>query len=620
MDKRKQKLIDLIVVLIITLISLPIMAFCLGNGGTLGGAWNCAPRITQSGAEKPEYAVFKLNYGEKQSVYSIYINFSRVENTDDELSLIFDFTDSEEMAKSTSHLGITRRQTTVKNASEKSYRFIKAVEKANQRTSFARICLKQNVSVNEILFLDKDGNSIKAEFFGAITWKNDKYGFYEKSEIKGVSSADCSVDARYSIHNEQSIENLGVKQAELLTAVTSFLNGDGAGVSSSHAPLGVIITSIGVLIFGAGLFGLNFMNYVALLSTLILLYFAGKKVFNDFKFGIATVAVCLISGLPISAAIASAASTLALPFIIGAFLLAYEYLMYPVKNSAKIAVAGVLFSIAFAIDVHSIVAFLGLAVICVLGIKREIAAFSNYDELKGLNREYAREKYIKRTTLVIIRAVCCFLILPFLTQILTCGLAFFSYANYYAELNGNVFAIFAKNTSALFSARTGDETLIFGWLIGLGGENAKYYGDNVTKITANPFAMLLGAIAVVFVIVLVCLYKSKNELAQKAFSKNKYESVLGALVLSLAFVSCFISLLIFGFFGAYQTYLYAAAAFCFAVPLSFKYLCAVNEKTAYYSLSVSSVFAFIFEVIFFTEIFGLNFFPSIAQVIFTFKF
>ena len=619
MDKRKQKLIDLAVAIIILLISIPVMAFCIGGGG-VGKAWDCLPRVTSSGEAKAEYAVYKLTYGEKQTVDSVWVNFSRFNEKSGKLKFIFDFTDSEEQAKGTSYMELTRRQAVVENAGEKSFRFIKAVENAGEKSAYVRVCIKQCVSVNEIVFSDKDGNSVKAEFFGAITWKNDKYGFYYSDEVKGVSTAEYSVDSRFLLGNGKSIENAGVNQAELLTAVTSFLSGDGAGVSSTHGPLGVALTSIGVLIFGAGLFGLNFINYLAFIVALMLLYFAGKKVFNDFRYGIAASAVCLVLGLPVSAVIGSAASALALPFIIGAFLLAYDYLLYPVKNSKKIAVSGILFSVAFAIDVHSLVAFMGLAVICVLGAKREITAFEGYKTLKGLEREYGREKYVKRTIAVILRAIVCFLIFPFLIQLLSYGITFFAYANYYASLNGNVFAIFAENTKLLFLKSSASDSLIFGWLIGIGSENSKFYGENVAEICSNPFVAFIGAACAIFIIVLVCSFKAQNEKVKKVFEKNKYESVIGSLVLSVAFVSCFVSLMIFGFYGAYQTYLYAAAAFCFSLPLAFKYLCAINEKTAYFSLSFCAAIAAVFEILFFTEIFQLNFFPSIAQVIFTFKF
>lgn len=620
MDKRKQKLIDALAVIIILLLTLPIAVFCMGKNGSTGGSWDCVPRVTPSGTAKPEYAVYKIVYGEKQSINSVCVNFSRFDKNADgnKLMLTFDFTDSESQAKSTSYIPLSRRQAAVENASEKSYFFVKIIENSGEKSAYVRVGVKQNVSINEIVFLDKSKNPLKAEFFGAITWKNDKYDFYYKDELKGVSSAENSVDARYSAGTGENFENPGEKQAELLTAVTSFLKGDGAGVSSTHAPLGVILTSIGTAIFGAGLFGLNFMNYIAFVSTLIIVYFAAKKFFSDYRFGIAAAAILLFAGVPVSAAIGGAASALALPFVVGALLLAYEYLLYPVKNCKKIAVSGILFSLAFAIDVHSIVAFMALAIVCVSGAKREISAFSGYEKLSGLEREYAREKYVKRTVSVIVRAVCCFLFLPFLIQFISYGISFFAYANYYGELGGNLFAIFAKNTAALFSAAASDESLIFGWLIGLGGETSKYYGENAAKISCNPAVIVLGTAAVVFVSSLVCSYGTKKPLTEKAFSENKYQSVTGALVVFVSFVSCFVSLLIFGVYGAYQTFLYAAAVYCFAIPLSFKCLRAINEKTAFYSLSVCSVVVFVFGAIFFTQILQLDFYPSIAQVIFGF--
>ena len=620
MDKRKQKLIDLVAVIIILLLTLPIAVFCIGKNGSTGGAWDCAPRVSASGTVRPEYAVYNVVYGEKQNVNSVCVNFSRFDkNVDgDKLMLTFDFTDSESQAKSTSYIPLSRRQSVVENASEKSYSFVKIIENSGEKTKYVRVCVKQNVSINEIAFLDKNGNPLKADFLGAITWKNDKYDFYYKDELKGISSAEYSVDARYSAGTGERFENPGKSQAELLTAVTSFLKGDGAGVSSTHAPLGVILTSIGVAVFGAGLFGLNFMNYIAFVSTLIIVYFAAKKFFSDYRFGIAAAAILLFAGLPVSAAIGGAASALALPFVVGALLLAYEYLLYPVKNYKKIAISGLLFSVAFAIDVHSIVAFVALAIVCVLGAKQEISAFSGYEKLSGLQREYAREKYVKRTVSVIVRSVCCFLLLPFLIQFLSYGISFFAYANYYVELGGNLFAIFAKNTSALFSASISDKTLIFGWLIGLGGETSKYYGENIAKISCNPAVTVIGTAAAIFIIALVCSFRTKKTLAEKAFAENKYQSVIGAIVVFLAFVSCFVSLLIFGIYGAYQTYLYAAAVYCFAIPLSFKYLRAISEKAAYYSLSVCSVIVLLFGVVFFTRILQLDFYPSIAQVIFGF--
>lgn len=615
MDKRKERLADFAAILIIIILTLPILAFCLGSGSGFGEAWNVSPRSTPSGEVRPEYAVFKLDYGEKQTVASVYVNISAAYSADGEkIEFIFDFTDSEEQAKGTSYLSARRKTASLECSEKTNYKYIKALENIGESASYVRVCVKKSVRVNEIVFVDKNENPVKAIALGALTWKGDKYGYYDISELPRYSAA-CAVDASDSlVISSDGVVNFSDKQAELAAAANSFLSGDGYFISSTHAPLGVVIAALGILLFGTGLFGLCFFNYIALVVSLCIIYFVAKSISEG------RVYACVCAGLfglcfcGISSAIGATAASLALPFVLGAFYAAYRYIKSPIKNSKHIALSGALFSLAIAIDFHAVVAFIALFAFAVYGAKEEIRTYSNYELYGGLEREYAREKYKKQTAFIVFKLAAGFVLLSALIQFISYGITFISYSAYYADFN--IFAVAAKNNDALFSTKSENASLIFGWLIGFGGEPSKLYGENAAKVCSNPLAVIIGTVSAAYTCYSACHAKIKSKrLSSVQISVSEKASATDSAFLALWFVSCFFALMAFGFFGDYSSFLYAQAAYCFLIIFAFKSLLAKNEKTVCYCAVFVCVAVILTEVVCFTEIFQLDFFPSIKTVI-----
>lgn len=620
MDKRKNRLLDLAVIIIIIILTLPVFAFCLGTTGGIGGSWLVEPRITQSGEAKTEYAVFKLEYGENQTVASVYMNIASIGgsasgNVGEKIDFIFDFTDSEKQAKSTSYLSAKRKTASLECSEKTNYKFIKALDGVGEGSSFVRVGVKKSVRVNEIVFLDKNDKPVKAVALGALTWKGKNYGYYDKSELSSSGAAACAADAYGSLaFSSSGVVNFSDKQAELAAAANSFLSGDGYFVSSTHAPLGVVITALGILLFGTGLFGLCFFNYIALVVSLCIIYFAAKSIFEGRGYACVCVGLFALCFCGISSAIGATAAGLALPFVLGAFYAAYRYIKSPIKNSKHIALSGVLFSLAIAIDFHAVVAFIALFAFALYGAKNEIKAYSDYELYGGLEREYARERYKKQTAFIVFKLTACFVLLPALIQFISYGITFISYSAYYVDFN--IFAIAAKNNDALFSAKSENTSLIFSWLIGFGGEEAKLYGDNAAKVCSNPLAVIIGTVSAVYACYFACHAKIKNKrLTGEQISVSEKAAATDSAFLALWFVSCFFALIVFGFFGEYCSFLYAQAAYCFLITFAFKSLLAKNEKVACYCAAFACVAVILTEAVCFTEILQLDFFPSIKTVI-----
>ncbi len=612
MDKRKQRLIDLAVILVITLLTLPILAFCLGGGG-LGESWHVQPHINPDGEARTEYAVYKLEYGEKQSVNSIYLNVASYDNENsDKIEITFYFTRSLNNAKGTSVISSASKKASLDASGEDNYLFVKGVDNISETSTYVRVGVKNNLFINEIVFVDKENAVINASFVGARTWKDDKYDFFEKGELSDYGAKNA-VDASDSLRIfEDGAVNFSKKQAELAAAANSFLRGDGYFVSKTHGALGVIFSSAGIALFKTGLFGLSFTSYLCLLCSLIIIYFACKKFFENWVYAACGVAVFVFCGLGISAAIGASASSLALPFAVGAFALALIYLKNPASNPRLIAASGVLFSFALAIDFNALVTFLPLASIAVFGAAREIKAFSDYNDYVGLEREYRREKYKKVAVSSVLRIIACFIVFPILVQIISYGAAIITYANYYSV--DNIFSIIKINNHALFTASKAEDSLVFGWLIGLGSEASREYGSNFAEICANPFVICLGTASIILLTVFALIETRKNNnLKSKIFTLEGNSGK--ALTISFSFIACFLSLLVFGLFGAYQSYLYAQTLFCFSIMLAFKYIYEKNQKVARIIAIIACVVCVLFEVVYFTEILQLGFFPSIKDVI-----
>lgn len=614
MEKRKSRLLDLAVVIIIIILTLPVFAFCLGGASGFGGAWIVQPRTTPSGEVRLEYGVFKLEYGEKQTVAAVYVNAAKTSaKYGEKTEFIFDFTDSESQAKTTSYISARRKIAELESSEKTDYKFINVLKNVGEGAKYVRVGVKNSVRVNEIVFVDKNDEPVKAVALGALTWKENKYGYFDKSEL-GSNGADCATDAYGSLEFSSSGAVIfSDKQAELAAAANSFLYGDGYAVSSSHSPLGVVITALGLLLFGTGLFGLCFFNYIALIISLCIVYFAAKNIFENRVYAYVCVALFALCFCGISSAIGASAANLALPPILGGVYSAYIYVKSPMKNSKSIALSGVLFSFAIAIDFHAIVSLLALLAFAVYGAKREISSYSGYEVYGGLEREYARVKYKKHAAFTVFKLVACFLLLPALIQVISYGITFISYSAYYADYN--IFAIAAKNNNALFFAKSENSSLIFSWLIGLGGEGSKLYGENATKICANALAVIIGTASVAYVCVTVCRAKIKSKQAGGVVTASKKTHLENAAFLAVWFISCFLTLTVFGFLGEYCSFLYAQAAYGFLILFAFKTSCAKNEKATCYCAVLACVLVVLLEAVCFTEIFQLDFFPSINTVI-----
>ncbi len=617
MDKRRERLFDLAVIIIITILTLPILAFCLGSSSGLGESWNVQPHVSTSGDEvRSEYSVFKLNYGENQTLNSIYLNVAAYEDlTDDKLELTFYFTNSESQAKGSSVISTLQKTAIIEEVSKNAYRFVSnsKLQNLSESSKYVRIGVKNSILINEIVFVDKNNKTIVADYIGSRTWQSEKYDFYYATEL-GELGAAGAVDASDSlVFSNSGAVNFSDKQADLAAAVNSFLSGNGYFVSKTHGPLGVAFASIGTAIFKTGLFGLCFIGYLCLLCSFYIIYFTGKNFFENRIYAICSVVIFAVCGIGISSAIGASASSIALPFIAGAFALAFAYLKNPIKRPKSIALSGILFSFAVAIDFTSISCFIVLAACAVIGLTREVKVFADYNDYGGLEREYRREKYKKALISSVFKAIAAFIVLPILFQIISYGITFVSYAEYYAETN--IFAIIVKNNNALFSASKNDGSLIFSWLLGIGSENAKLFGDNTAKICANSFVVLIGSLSVVFLIVYAIL-KSRKQKTQKGQGFFSLASANEIFSVTLFFLSSFLSLAIFGFYGAYQSFVCSQLACCFSILLAFKLLKNEKERLACFLAVATVVIAVLFEVACFTEIFQLDFFPSIATVVF----
>lgn len=117
-------------------------------------------------------------------------------------------------------------------------------------------------------------------------------------------------------------------------------------------------------------------------------------------------------------------------------------------------------------------------------------------------------------------------------------------------------------------------------------------------------------------LIIYAIIKRKKMKAQKGQGFFSLASANEIFSVTIFFLSSFLSLAIFGLYGAYQSFVYSQIACCFSILLAFKLLKDEKEQLACFLAVAVVVIAVLFEVACFTEIFQLDFFPSIATVVF----
>ena len=581
MQNSKNKLITTITLIVIAFLMLPILAFGLGTNKGVNTAWSVSPYLKDGTNSYMADSVILSVDGSAKSVAFYIGNVYNAPNG--KITIVFDPVNSENDAKDDSYL-ITSRQEFTFEANTGDYLGWVSVEFKNLISAkYFKFSTEQSFELFEIAVIDKDKNLIPISCYGGIVWTDKGHTFVDAK--KDANSFSLVADEQDGIATKKGINSLTKEETQLSGAIDNFINFKSGFVSDAISPLGVELSSIGVLIFGNGPFGLRIVGFLFFVATLYLLFFLARKIFGSIGYSILTVALYLISGLGLSLVINSSPITYAIFFVLLAFWFALKF-----NGKAKdgkglrtnihnLVLCGLFFALALCVWLFSLFILPALLTLILLpAIKVLKSTYEVYKNADGLEKELAREKHTKTLRGLVLYGVMGFAVMPILLIALTYGIAFPTYANYFNK--GFLGAIFA-NHARIFASQAGSN--LFAWLIGLGS----YSSTNAFGVQSFIFAnRALTVVCILSFLLIGALYllNSKNRILSGNIIVNLKEQKGNIFAILLAFASAFIFNIIFWGKNSYLN---------FAIPSVFAILGCVTACKLVNSQFKRHIFRFI---------------------------
>lgn len=362
---------------------------------------------------------------------------------------------------------------------------------------YFQISTKQEVRINEVVFLNQDGKVIKAEVKYAGPNKNANstsepsstitskiYDYRVKAAAALLDEQDkfdysCVKDGVYST----KYAALSQREAVTLESVLNILYG-GDFVDDTVNPFGLQLISVGVAIFGGNVLGLRIIPALFSVATILLIFFIGRKIFaNDYS-GLIFAALYAISGFALSLAGFGGIDAI---FVFFALLsVAFMYKFYDKVLSRRtgfkyylpLMLSGIFFAVALSVKMQALFVLVALIVIFVLALVKQskLKALSGY--------EYERKFNLSLVTFII-----SFLVAGVVWTGLTYVLSISVYSNYYAgtTFGGMIRKIFSMPSRTVATAySTQNASNIFANLLGYKAEklSASHYLFGNTVISA----------------------------------------------------------------------------------------------------------------------------------------
>lgn len=506
MHNSKERLITLITTIMIALIAIPLLCFGLGSNKGVQTSWLISPHKNNVTGE---YYNDSVIYSLSGSATGAYIYVGNVYNAPDgKIEIVIVTSDSLESIKGGDYFPPSKKVCSFETVNGSYNGWIKLNFSGTLSAKYVKLSSKQSFEFFEVGFTTSKGKVVNAECVGGIVWKDGNHKFVSATKEKGTFANTC--DEQGAFNPFKNINTLSQKEIQLSGAVDNLINFKGGYVSKNANPLGVAITSIGVLAFGNGPFGLRIMGFLFFIATLYLLFFFAKKLFNSAISGVIALLLYVLAGIGISIVTTSGIESITTFFLLASFYFAANYYIKAKDgksarvNSNNLIVCGLTYSLAVSVSIYAIFALPALLFICLYpGIKAIIQTRKTFVTSSGLEKEYAREKYNRTTSLVVIKSILGFIVMPIILVVIAYGIAFPTYTSYYGK---NLFASIFENHKMAFSL-FGDGFFLT-WVLGLGhSAMATPFGFNVYVI-ANRALTLIACVSVAIIGVLYILERS----------------------------------------------------------------------------------------------------------------
>lgn len=300
-----KKHLNLIIAVLIFAISIVLCAFLLGNANSYKNSFTTEKIVSSDGIIQ-SYAVLEL-----EDIPSFaYVNIGGVYN-DESAEIILSFNVSEDNLVSGKVIPNGTYSKKYVNFDNNSQGWVNLLSEP-AGAKFVKFGIKGKVSVNELVFLDENENLINYYVLGQYLSPSNGYEiiFDYKNNMHALNDAQNSFSKKLSRFNR-----LYPFEKEFAFSVEAFLAGNGYA-SENASPLGVIINSLGVLIFKNSVFSARIIPFIFSLISVFLLLTLCYGLIKDKNKKLVLIILSVISCLLIFMGFFSNAFSIAIPFVI----------------------------------------------------------------------------------------------------------------------------------------------------------------------------------------------------------------------------------------------------------------------------------------------------------------
>lgn len=630
-----------------------VLAFLVLGLATIGTAQSPGRAFY---AEDGAKVVFYLNYQNSKKLDKVYINvgtmYTEVGATEQLNFRRASTSNLSEPQWSTTYLGNVRMSNIYSSdgsaASSANYNWVELFDlgeyegNANPLSTtykLIEITFPCNMLVNEVIFLDEDGNVIPAyvthgdlegvvsnwEAFRGVFYQNEHYAEGQEAP-RGYLDVSSLVDAQDSLRTGSTVyANFTQDEMYTLMQIDHILLGNfnANGVFTGNTdvgPLSVLLPLLGALIFGKSPFGLRVVPALFAAALVAAAYFLGKKLFKSDGYGFLTAALAALGGTAIVVGRLGLSYSALAFFAVCAFLFMYKFFedgidgAYPVKSAAgSVLASGIFFALAFAADPKSVWLALPLLFMFVWGVVRRSRA--HREEMRAVRKEMSdknahepseevmlaniEECEKRERTLTAVygyenRTVWLFFVLAFVVATamfaVLAALPFnFTYVKMYeadpSSPSMGIFALIAQALGDAFSVgnvtqfSAANASSPFGWLIGYKGATLFSVSSDAVysalNVQANIGMTVTALVGLIFMASYAVLYFATGGAKGAYASEHAPRALLLFAVLGLAVLASMLAYAFAGQVSAANGLTFQVFYFLF-IPLLF-YTCGLND-------------------------------------------
>ena len=577
----------LITSIVIIAASLLVFAFCFADFSVCKTSWLSEIRTVDGTALTDDASVTLILDRTRNTVSSdsessgitdtesapidgIWVNlgYAYTYSQDNTVKIYFDF-------KTTDVDGYRRRvEKNIKiNAGGEQYGWIRifnADEDNGGEINYSRVTIHTPYifEFGEVAFTDENGGIINISKLESETTTNNT-GKYICDEQNNFTSG---TSRKYVISSAEE---------KLLSAATSFIHG-GSVADKGTMPLGVVITAVGVLLFGANALGLRIMQFLFGVGLILCFYRLSRKLYKNEFISIIGVVLLASGGLIVAAAGIGFADITAAFFAFLSYSFAVDYFIsgYNFKNRKKsvfqILMAGLTFSAAVAVKFTYVYTISGLAAVFIFALRKQYFQYRNEEkEAKGLIKEDIYRFYRRNAITVSYVMPLCLIVLPVLFLFITYCAVYFRYEHIYG---GGVFGVMFSDLSGMLTYKTSDSrSNIFGWLIGLGSEKLSENNYLFMNIAVNVIAL----ISLIFTTVIMIAGKYNVKIRKiRAAVYNKYKIIIAM------FLAAFLPLMFTYNTNVLTDFVFADIIYIMMITLAFTAINKIIKNEKKYKITV----------------------------------